>query len=95
MIACESLTRAQIHQRHFRKRLWHRYGIADAEKAARVISRQISAGQARRVHQDPGRSPLFVVTLQGQKVLVAYSVQRRQPITALPKESREYREYVA
>lgn len=89
----EHLSRHQTLFRHFRRRLWERYGIHDAEAASRSIARQILSDKIEPVHKEENKAPLYVVRIEGQSVLIAFSRQRKVAVTALPKESWEYREF--
>ena len=78
--------------RHFKSRLVERYGIYASEADIGRAVASIGAGTAEFYDKDSNRVSIYYVTMQEQRVLVAFDKMRKTFCTALPMPINKERE---
>ncbi len=81
-----NLTKKEAQFRHFRSRLFQRYGIYATEEVVDDVVKQIQNGESEPVLTQSNTRTHHAVDINGTRVVVVYDKSRGMPITAIPPE---------
>lgn len=76
-------------RKHAKRRALERYDLALNRDDLRAWVKQIQEGQARKLEQQSLRVGKYVITHQGQEVVVIYDRHRKTIVTCLPPKEQD------
>lgn len=83
-----SNTKKLNQRKHFKRRMFERYGVEINRKDIETIVKSIQNREAKFLSRTSNRVTLWEVDYQGLAIPVVYDSQRKTVVTALPQEDQ-------